>query len=152
MVVGLLALQYLINTWWPFDTARIDLVRETATGSIDAATLLNASNFELLAAFLAAILIAVAGFTLPIAYLANERFNHFANRRFGHSSTPQFFVALRQATSVGILAAFSVWLQMLRSLGIAIVLLVATVLIMFELLLQVRSRTPTLNIREQTPA
>jgi uncharacterized membrane protein (UPF0136 family) len=41
---------------------------------------------------------------------------------------------------VGLWFAFCAWLQMNRTLGIAIAALVAIVLLMFELLLQVRHR------------
>jgi uncharacterized membrane protein (UPF0136 family) len=42
---------------------------------------------------------------------------------------------------VGSWAAFCVWLQMNRTLGLAVAILVAVVLILFEMLLQLRQRT-----------
>jgi uncharacterized membrane protein (UPF0136 family) len=41
---------------------------------------------------------------------------------------------------VGLWVAFCTWLQMNRSFGIGVAALVAAVLIMFEILLQIRSR------------
>ena len=136
--LGLLSLNYIVDNWWPFDVERLDLVRDTAVGTIDAPTLLSAANNEIIFAFLGAVLVAITGLVLPLVF--------FLNRRFGDAeSTPGFLLTLRQAMFVGIWVAFCVWLQMNRSLGLAVMLLVAVVLVLFEFLLQVRTRAARLS-------
>jgi hypothetical protein len=71
-----------------------------------------------------------------LAYILNRRFL----RRNGRAPAPPFFITLRQAMWVGLWASFCVWLQMNRLLSVAMALLVAVVLIMFEFLLQLRTR------------
>jgi hypothetical protein len=133
VALGLLALNHIVNNYWPIDVARLDLVRAAALGTADAPALLDAANTEIVLAFLAAIMVAATGLVLPLAYLLNRRL------RAG-SPPPAFFEVLRQSMWVGVWLAFCAWLQMNRTLGIAIALLVAIVLFMFELLLQVRQR------------
>ncbi len=58
---GLLAAQHIINNWWPFDVARLDLVRATALDRADPASLLEAANVDIILAFLAIVLVAVTG-------------------------------------------------------------------------------------------
>lgn len=131
--LGLLALNHIVNNFWPIDVARLDLVRASALGTADAPSLLDAANTEIVLAFLAGIMVAVTGLVFPVAYLLNRRLQAGGGR-------PNFFVVLRQSMWVGLWLAFCAWLQMNRTLGIAIALLVAAVLLMFELLLQVRHR------------
>ena len=136
--LGLLSINYIVDNWWPFDVERLDLIRDTAVGSIDAPTLLAAANNEIIFAFLGAVLITITGLVLPLVF--------FLNRRFGNrENTPGFLLTLRQAMFVGIWVAFCVWLQMNRSLGLAVMVLVAVVLILFEFLLQVRTRAAGLS-------
>ena len=40
-ILGLLTLNSIVNSWWPFNVERIDLVRAVTTGQIEAATLLD---------------------------------------------------------------------------------------------------------------
>lgn len=134
--VSLLAGQHIINNWWPFDVARLDLVRDTALDRAEAAALLEAANVDIILAFLAVILIGATGLALPLAYILNRRFL----RRSESPPAPPFFVILRQAMWIGLWASFCTWLQMNRLLSIAMALLAAVVLIMFEFLLQVRTR------------
>lgn len=133
-VLGLLALNHIVDNMWPFDVNRLDLVRATALDRIDASSMLDAADSEIILAFLAAVLVTVTGAALPPAY--------FLNRRFGVAGrqTPQFLVTLRQAMWVGFWGAFCVWLQMNRTLSLPVAALVAIVLILFEFLLQVRTR------------
>lgn len=138
--IGFMALEYVVNNFWPIDTARLDLIRATALDRADATTLLEASNPELIIAFLATILVIITGVTLPLTYFLNKRFAHYVDERFGESSTTPFLVILRQAMGVGFWAAFCIWLQMNRAFGLAAALLVAAVLVLFELLLQIRTR------------
>ena len=138
--LGLITMNHIVDRWWPFDVARLDLVRATALGVADAGSLMGAANNEAIFAFLAAVMLAVTGICLPIAY--------FLNKRFGvHSDTavPEFFIVLRQSMWVGLWATFCVWLQMNRFLGFAIAVLVAVIFILFEFLLQVRTRTATVH-------
>lgn len=131
--LGLLALNHIVNNFWPFDVERLDLIRATARMQVDAAALLEAANLEILLAFLAAVMVAVTGLVLPLVYYLNKRLR-------ASDQLPSFLLVLRQAMWVGIWVAFCVWLQMNRTLGLAVVLLVAAVLAMFEILLQVRTR------------
>jgi uncharacterized membrane protein (UPF0136 family) len=131
--LGLLALNHIVNNFWPIDVARLDLVRASALGTADAPLLLDAANPEIVAAFLASLMVAVTGIVFPLIYLLNRRL-------VAGDQAPQALVVLRQSMWVGLWFAFCAWLQMNRTLGIAIAALVAAVLLMFELLLQVRHR------------
>lgn len=146
LVIGLLAMEYVVNNWWPIDINRLDLVRAAADGRADAAALLEAANFEIILVFLATVLTAVTGLALPISYLFNRRFTAYTDRRFGAIESSRLLVALRQAMAAGIWVAFCLWLQMNRTFGLAVALLVAAVLILFEILLQIRSRTAQANL------
>ncbi len=139
-IIGFMALEYVVNNFWPIDINRLDLVRATALDRVDAPTLLEAANSELIFAFLATILVMVTGLVLPFAYFLNKRFGRYVDERFGESTATPFLVVLRQSMGAGFWAAFCLWLQMNRAFGIAAALLVAGVLILFELLLQIRTR------------
>jgi hypothetical protein len=129
--LGALALDRLTNLW-PFDAAqRLDLVRLVALGQADAAMLLEAALPEMIMAFLSIILVISTGVFLPIIYFLNWRFKIGGDH---------FLIILRQAMWVGIWITFCFWLQMNRALGIAAALLVAAVLVLVELLLQVRTQ------------
>lgn len=145
--VGSLAILHIINNWWPFDVARLDLVRATAQGQVEAATLLDVANNEIIFAFLAAVLVAITGLSLPLAYFFNKRFSRYLDHRSGRAMPPQFHVTLRQAMWVGIWASFCVWLQMNRALGIAVALLVASVLVLLEIMLQIRARASAIAVK-----
>lgn len=134
-LLGILAINQIMDNWWPFDIARLDLVRATAIDQIDPASLMDAANSEIIMAFLAAVLVAATGIALPIAYFLNWRFSAL---RGGPS--PHFLIILRQSMWLGFWVAFCFWLQMNRTLGIAVAILVAAVLILFEVLLQIRTR------------
>jgi hypothetical protein len=138
--IGFVALEYVVNNFWPIDTNRLDLVRATALDRVDAASLLEAANNELILVFLATIMLMATGLALPIAYFLNKRFGRYADERFGASTSAPFLVVLRQSMGAGFWVAFCIWLQMNRAFGIAAALLVAGVLILFELLLQIRTR------------
>jgi len=147
VAIGLLAMEYVINNWWPIDINRLDLVRAAAQDRTDAASLLEAANFEIILVFLATVLTAVTGLILPISYLLNRRFAAYTDRRFGKLENSRLLVSLRQSMAAGIWVAFCLWLQMNRSLGLAVALLVAVVLILFEVLLQIRSRAAQANLQ-----
>ncbi len=135
IILGIMAMSHIIDNWWPMNVERLDLVRATALDQVDPASLMEAANTEIILAFLSAVLVAATGIALPITY--------FLNRRFGSSQglgSPHFLVVLRQAMFIGFWASFCLWLQMNRMLGIAVVVLVAGVLILFEVLLQIRTR------------
>ncbi len=133
---GLLAGQHIINNWWPFDVSRLDLVRATALDRADPASLLEAANVDIIMAFLAIVLVTVTGLALPLTYILNRR----SLRQQSETPTPSFMVTLRQAMWAGLWVAFCVWLQMNRVLSIPVAALVAVVLVMFEVLLKVRTR------------
>lgn len=140
-LLGLLVMQYIVNAWWPFDVVRLDLVRATAEGRVEAASILEAANQEIIIAFLGAVLITVTGLALPVAYFFNKRFSKYMDHRSGNSLPPQFHVTLRQAMWVGLWTSICLWLQMNRAFGVAVAILVAVVLILVEILLQIRART-----------
>jgi hypothetical protein len=145
---GLLAINYVVDNWWPFDVQRLDLVRATAQGRADAATLLAAANSEILFLFLAAVAIAAAGLSLPLLYFLGRRFGVGGNLP---GEAPRFVVVLRQGAWVGIWVAFCFWLQMNRTLGVAVALLSGGVLILFEILLQIRARAAGIGLPSATP-
>jgi hypothetical protein len=137
--IGLLAGQHIINNWWPFDVTRLDLVRATALDRVDSASLLEAANVDIIAAFLAVVLVGVTGLALPLTYILNRRF--LRSNSQSNSDAPPFWVILRQSMWVGLWASFCIWLQMDRLLSVSVAVLVAVVLIMFELLLHIRTQT-----------
>lgn len=131
-LLGGLALNHIVDNWWPIDVTRLDLIRQTSLDRVDAPSLLAAANFEILTAFLTALLVAVTGIFLPLT--------HFLNKRFGRDTIyPPLLVALRQAMWVGMWSAFCVWLQMNRTFGLGIAGLVAAVFVLAEMLLQLRT-------------
>ena len=133
VILGLLALNYIVNNFWPIDVGRLDLIRSSALGTADAPALLEAREGEILLAFLASLMVAVTGLSLPFVY--------YLNRRIQRAGTPPAFLTVaRQALWIGLWVSFCVWLQMNRTLGIAVALLVGFVLFLFELLLQLRRR------------
>lgn len=136
--LGLMAVNEIINTYWPIDVQRLDLVRGVALDRVEATSLLQAANVEIILAFLAAVLVTITGLALPFAFFLNMR---FGRRGRPYVIPPPFMTTLRQAMWVGIWAAFCVWLQMNRILGVAVAVLVAVVLILVELLLQIRAQT-----------
>jgi hypothetical protein len=138
--VGLLAMSHIVDNWWPFDVGRLDLIRATALDRADAAMLLEAADLEIVLALLATILVTATGLVLPLAFILNRRFGRTRPDGEVRPYSPRLLVTLRQSMWVGVWVAFCVWLQMNRALGIAVAALVATVLILFELLLQVRTR------------
>lgn len=140
-LLGLLVMQYIVNAWWPFDVARLDLVRATAEWRVEAASVLEAADKEIIVAFLGAVLITITGLALPFAYFFNKRFSKYMDHRSGKSLPPQFHVTLRQAMWVGLWVSICLWLQMNRALGVAVALLVGVVLVLIEILLQIRART-----------
>ena len=125
-------LYFLLNEIWLFEVERLDLVRAVALDLADPLELLEASYPEAIAAFLAAVALLFMGLFMPLAYVLNWRFNAPYLSLWGN---------MRQGLWVGLWAAFCVWLQMNRTLGVAVVALVAAVFMLIEILFQVRART-----------
>lgn len=146
LILGVLALNQIVNTMWPFDVRRLELVRATAQQRIDATILLASARNDIIIAFLASIVVTFTGLAMPIVYLFNKRFS--SDGRSGNA--PRFLVVMRQAMFVGFWVAFCVWLQMNRTMGIAVAVLVAGVLILFEILLQIRSHAATVEQQHTT--
>ena len=136
LIIGTLAISQIFNLW-PIDTADLELVRQTASGQADATQLLRSSNLEIVFAFLGAVMVAVTGLVLPLAY--------YLNKRFGKGESSHFLVVVRQAMWLGIWVAACIWLQMNRTLGLGVALLVAAVLFTVEVLLQVRTRAAAIS-------
>ena len=82
-------------------------------------------------------MVAVTGLVLPLAY--------YLNKRFGKGESSHFLVVVRQAMWLGIWVAACIWLQMNRTLGLGVALLVAAVLFTVEVLLQVRTRAAAIS-------
>ena len=134
--VGLLAVNHIVNTFWPIDVERLDLVRAVAVDRASSTQLLKSANLEIVFSFLAALVVSLTGLSLPVVY--------FLNKRFGQKDGASFFVILRQAMWVAIWAAFCLWLQMNRSMGLGLILLVASVFVVLEVMLQVRTKAADL--------
>jgi hypothetical protein len=132
LLIGLMAVNHITENFWPIYVNRLDLIRDTALDRAEATVLLQAANQEIILAFLAGVLVAVTGLVLPLAY--------FLNKRFGHGAPTHYLVVMRQARWFGAWAAFCTWLQMNRTLGWGVALLVAAVLAILEVLLQIRER------------
>ncbi len=132
LVIGLLAMNHIVDNFWPIDVSRLDLVRDTALDRVEATSLLQAANQEIIIAFLAGVAVAATGLVLPLAY--------YLNKRFGSGDPSHYLIVFRQSMWVGAWFAFCTWLQMNRTLGWGVALLVAAVLAIFEILLQVRER------------
>ena len=135
-LLGVLAVDRIVNTMWLFDVSQLDLARAVVQQRADAPTLVAAANDEVLVAFLASIIVAVTGLVMVPMYYVNKRFNPPGFR----DEPPVFLSVLRQSMFFGFWAAFCVWLQMNRTLGLAVALLAGAVLILFELVLQIRER------------
>ena len=54
VALGLLAMNHAVDNWWPFDVARLDLVRATAIDQVDPAALMESVNVDIVFAFLCA--------------------------------------------------------------------------------------------------
>ena len=141
MLLGVLAVDRIVNTMWPFDVTRIELVRATAQQRVDAAMLLAAANSDIIIAFLASVVVAATGLALPLSYYLNKRLLPPEMRH----EPPSFLTVIRQALWVGLWVAFCLWLQMNRTLGVAVAALVAAVLILFEVVLQIRARAASVQ-------
>lgn len=139
LVLGILAANHIVNNFWPFDVTRLDLVRDTALDRANASAMLDAASGQIVFAFLASVMVAVTGLTLPLAYYANVRFD-------SDTGAPAMVVVVRQALLIGAWLAFCMWLQMNRSLTLVTALLVAAVLATFEILLQIRRRASSIGL------
>jgi len=141
LIIGLSTLNYIVDNWWPFDVARVDLVRDTALFRVDSTALLDAANSEILFAFLAAVLVTLTGAVLPLVFALNRRFG----RRAEGGDFPRFMVALRQSIWVGLWGAVCVWLQMQRILNLPAAFLIGGIMVLLEVMLQVRTRTAVMT-------
>jgi hypothetical protein len=103
--------------------------------------LLAAANNEIILAFLASVVVAVTGLAMPVAYFLNKRFDP----QFRDGGSPTMMTVTRQSLLAGLWVAFCFWLQMNRTLGIAVAALVAGVFILFEILLQIRARAAAMQ-------
>lgn len=137
LALGLMAMNHAMDNWWPFDVARLDLVRATALDQVDPAALMESANYDIIFAFLCAVIATATGVSLPIIYFLNKRFA---------GDPPHFLVVLRQSMWIGFWVSFCLYLQMNRMLGVAVALLVAAVLILFEFIVQVRTKASRVSV------
>jgi len=140
-VLGFLSINHIINTMWLFDAKRVDLARAVVMRRADAAMLLSAARPVALLAFFSSVIVGITGLTMPLIYYVNKRLSPPERR----SEPPVFLVVLRQSMFVSFWAAFCLWLQMNRTFGVAVAVLAAGVLILFELVLQLRDRATTVE-------
>ena len=134
--VGLLAINHILNSFWPIEVDRLDIVRAVALDQAEPSQLMGSANLEIILSFLAAILIFVTGLMLPVA--------HFLNKRFSQTESSSYLVVMRQSMWVAIWAAFCTWLQLNRAFGWGVAVLVAAVFLVLELMLQVRTKAADL--------
>ncbi len=146
--IGLLSLDYIINSWWPFDVLRLDLVRATALDNADAPLILDAADTTIIIAFLAGVMITATGLALPLAYVLNKRFGLTPTVSGDPTNRVQFYTVMRQAMFFSIWFTFCTWLQMNRALGMAVAVLIGIVLVLFEVLLQIRTRASEVTNNE----
>jgi hypothetical protein len=153
IALGVYLLNYLLNSVWPISTALTDaqyleVQRAIAVDRLRADTLLQVSNGEAIALFLFALGIMAMGLIMPLAYYINRRVQLWLRMREAargtvpmnaQLTTPSLFVTMRQGFWFGLWVAFCMWLQINRTFGIAVAVLVAIVLILFELLLIMRA-------------
>jgi hypothetical protein len=142
--LGALAVDRIVNTMWLFDVSRLELARATVQERVDPGTLLAAANSDALLAFLSSVVVAVTGLVMVPVYYLNRRFNPPDLS----GQPPVFLSVLRQSLFVGLWVAFCLWLQMNRTFGVAVAALAAAVLILFELVLQIRARASA--VQEQS--
>jgi hypothetical protein len=134
--VGLLALTHILNSFWPINVDRLDIVRAVALDQAEPSLLMRSANLEIIFSFLAAIVVSVSGLMLPVA--------HYLNKKLSQGENSNYLVVLRQAMWVAIWAAFCTWLQINRSFGWGVAILVAAVFFVLEIMLQVRTKAADL--------
>jgi len=139
-LIGLMSLNHILNTLWPFDVTYIELVRQTAQGTASAPAILDHADLGVIVAFLAAILATSSGLFLPLIY--------FLYRRFGKGDTYQYLAIFRQTMWIGIWITFCAWMQMNRSFSVGVAFLSAAVLVIVELLMQLRIRADVIEESE----
>lgn len=76
----------------------------------------------------------VTGLTLPVVRFVNMRFTP------RHAESPAGGILVRQSIWLGLFVVICVWLQILRALSLATLLLLALVFIVLEVFLQMRER------------
>ena len=135
-LVGLLAVNHILNSFWPIEVDRLDLVRAVAMDQAEPSQLMRSANLEIIFSLLAAVLVSVVGLMLPVA--------NFLNKRFSQGETSSSLVVLRQAMWVAIWASFCMWLQINRAFGWGVAILVAAVFFVLEVMLQVRTKAADL--------
>jgi hypothetical protein len=135
-IVGLLALTHILNSFWPINVDRLDIVRAVALDQAEPSQLMRSANLEIVFSFLAAILVSVVGLMLPVA--------HYLNKKLSQGENSNYLVVLRQAMWVAIWAAFCTWLQLNRSFSWGVAILVAAVFFVLEIMLQVRTKAADL--------
>lgn len=139
VTLGVLWLNGLVNALWvvpPDHPAFLEMQRAVATGTVNSTALLEASDWRLLALFLAAVTLVGLGLSLPLLYYANRSVR--LRRKLAMVS---FWTLLRQALWAGLWLAFGVWLQMQRTFGIPIILMLGVVFVLLELLFLLRWRS-----------
>ena len=141
--IGGSILMQLVNNVWlvPENSPDHELVRRTVmNGTADATIIMQAADRGMLAIFLLCTLAIGMGVAMPIVYFVNKRME--LTRR---AVPPTFFAVLRQGLWVGLWLSFCVWLQMSRTFGLPVALLIAVVFVLFEVLFHVRQQNVSLS-------
>ena len=141
--VGVWFINELINNVWivPIDSPDFNAVRRSVMiGTADASVIMNAADRSMLAVFIGCMIVIGTGLALPVVYLVNRRME--LTRR---APLPSFGVLMRQAFWFGVWLGFCVWLQMGRTFGLPVALLLAVVFVLFEVLFHVRRTSATLS-------
>ena len=138
-------LSLLLNNAWvvnPNHPYFTEFRRNVATGTVESSQLAQAMDWQLLLLFLGGVLLVGMGTGLPFFYLFNRRLLMW--RRHIHL-TPALAVLLRQSFWWGLIVAFSVWMQIHRTFGVAVIGLVVVVFVLLEGLLLIRRYSAELN-------
>lgn len=140
--VGIWFVNELINNVWvvPMDSNEFDSIRRSVmNGTADATVIMQAADRGMLAIFLGCMIAIGTGLSLPVVFFVNRRLE--LTRR---APMPSFAAHLRQAFWVGLWLACCMWLQMSRTFGLPVALLLAAVFVLVEVFIRVRSRAITL--------
>ncbi len=140
---GVWFINELINNVWvvPTDSPDFNAVRRSVMiGTADASVIMRSADRGMLAIFIGCVVVIGTGIALPIVYLVNRRME--LTRR---APLPSLGVLFRQAFWFGVWSGFCVWLQMGRTFGLPVALLLAVVFVLFEVLFHVRRQSATLS-------
>ena len=139
VVIGAWFLNQLINNVWlvpPENPLFNDFQRAVVNGTVDSTSLMQSSDRSMVAIFILTTAVIGTGLALPFVYLFNRRLE--LTRGMLPASV---WLLLRQAFWFGLWLGFCTWLQMSRTFGLPVALLLAVVFVLFEVLIYARRNT-----------